>query len=314
MINIIYFFGCSPIFPIYFKNQGDVSYMEAGCLIENRYEMVKEIGKGGMSHVYLAFDNRLQKYWAVKEIKKDSHKPFPQEISVLSRLNSVYMPRIVDYIENQDNIYMIMDYIEGNSLEKLMKEEGPLPYKLVLSFAKQLCEAFIYLHSLTPPIIYKDLKPSNIIIGKNNRISLIDFGIAKEYHSNDKPDTFALGTKGYAAPEQFGNSLGLGIYKTDERTDIYSMGILLHEMMFGRTFTNTAADDTSKEFRKIIRKCTQYNPGDRYRTCEEIWEDISSLENIGKRKPEYKTAKKLGAILMLLFIMLSGILSYVFLF
>ena len=199
-----------------------------GAIIDGKYEILKQIGMGGMSTVYLAMDQHLNKQWAVKEIRlraddRESRviiQSLIAEANLMKKLDHPALPRIVDIIDSRDTIYVIMDYIEGEPLSRILEREGPQPEEDVLEWARQLCDVLSYLHTRKPPVIYRDMKPGNIMIRPDGNIRLIDFGIAREYKEGKTSDTVALGTKGYAAPEQFG-----GQGQTDARTDIYSLGV-----------------------------------------------------------------------------------------
>ncbi|WML54919.1 serine/threonine-protein kinase [Neobacillus sp. PS3-12] len=183
-----------------------------GSVIEGKYEILKLIGQGGMSKVYLAMDKRLNKQWAVKEIEKrgrDQHKDVIiqsaiAEANLIKKLDHPALPRIVDIIDNGQVIYVIMDYIEGEPLSKIIDEYGAQHQDLVIDWAKQLCDVLDYLHTRAPSIIYRDMKPANVMLRPDGNVKLIDFGIAREYKEQNLADTVSLGTKGYAAPEQFG--------------------------------------------------------------------------------------------------------------
>ena len=162
---------------------------EIGNVIDGKYEVLREIGRGGMSIVYLAMDTRLNKQWAIKEIWKKGNGKKDEivvnsllaEANLMKRLDHPALPRIVDIIDNGETIYVIMDYIEGESLDKILNEYGSQPEELVIGWAKQLCDALSYLHSQKPPIIYRDMKPANIMLKPEGNIKIIDFGIAREY-------------------------------------------------------------------------------------------------------------------------------------
>ena len=177
---------------------------EIGAVIDGKYEILKEIGRGGMSVVYLAMDKRLNKQWAVKEIRKKGNGKNDEivvnsllaEANLMKRLDHPALPRIVDIIDNGITIYVVMDYIEGESLDKILKEYGAQPEELVTGWAMQLCDALSYLHSQNPPIIYRDMKPANVMLKPEGNIKIIDFGIAREYKEQNLADTTVLGTKG----------------------------------------------------------------------------------------------------------------------
>lgn len=249
-----------------------------GTVIEGKYEILKLIGTGGMSYVYLAMDKRLNKQWAVKEIKKTANGKNDEiienslltEANLMKKLDHPALPRIVDIIDNGETIYVIMDYIEGESLDKILCEYGAQPQELVIDWAKQVCDALQYLHSQNPPIIYRDMKPSNIMLKPEGNIKIIDFGIAREYKEQSLADTKVLGTKGYASPEHYGNR------QTDARSDIYTLGMTMHHLLTGAD--PRPADymyapirqwnpELSGGLERIIDKCTALNPDERYQTA-----------------------------------------------
>ncbi|TYQ16020.1 UNVERIFIED_CONTAM: serine/threonine-protein kinase [Acetivibrio alkalicellulosi] len=252
-------------------------------LFEGKYKTIKILGKGGMSTVYLAENVKLGTLWAIKEIIKDSHSKIDifVEPNILKKLNHPALPRIFDIFEDEEKFYMIVDYIEGTTLSEEIKKFGKFPEEKVLEWAAQICEVLIYLHSFKPnPIIYRDMKPSNIMLTTEGRIKLIDFGIAREFKTSSDIDTVYIGTKGYAAPEQY------GIGQTNERTDIYSLGITLYHFLTGigpneppyqikpiRCFDL----NLSEEFERIIDKCTRQNPEERYESVTKLLEDINLI-------------------------------------
>lgn len=267
-----------------------------GAVLGGKYEILKIIGQGGMSIVYLAMDNRLNKQWAVKEIKKEKHKDtmtliksLRMEANVLKMVDHPVLPRIVDILDDNSTVFVVMDYIEGRPLSEVLKEEGAQPQDKVIGWGKELSSALDYLHSMNPPIIYRDMKPSNIMLKPDGRVKLIDFGTAKELDVESLADTTALGTRGYAAPEQFGDSKGRGLYKTDARTDIYSLGATLYHLVTGRNPSEppyrmkpirTWNASLSSGFEKIICKCTMSNPEERYQSCKELMYDLNHYEEL----------------------------------
>ena len=160
-----------------------------GTVLVNKYEILKEIGRGGMSVVYLAMDKHLNKQWAVKEIRRSAKGQDDEivvnsllaEANLMKRLDHPALPRIVDIIETGQTIYIVMDYIEGDSLDKNLAEYGVPSEEKVIDWAKQICDALAYLHSQKPPIIYRDMKPANVMLKPEGNIKIIDFGIAREY-------------------------------------------------------------------------------------------------------------------------------------
>lgn len=259
-----------------------------GSVIANKYEIVRLIGEGGMSRVYLAMDIKLNKQWAVKEIKS-SDDPATQEIvreslvtetNMIKRLDHPALPRITDLVDEGGALYVVMDYIEGESLQRILEEQGPQNQDDVIEWGKQLCDALDYLHTRTPPVVFRDMKPGNVMLKPDGTVKIIDFGIAREYREEreESPerveDTTMLGTRGYAAPEQFG---GLG--QTDARTDVYCLGATLYHLLTGKSpaeepyvmFPIRQINPSfSPGLEKIVSKATQQNPDARYSSCAEM--------------------------------------------
>lgn len=268
----------------------------AGTVIGGKYEILKKIGQGGMSIVYVAMDTRLNKQWAVKEIKKSKTqdtktllRSLQREANILKMVDHPVLPRIVDIINYKGTVFVVMDYIEGRTLSEILKKEGPQPQDKVVEWAKDLCKALDYLHSMTPPIIYRDMKPSNIMVKPDGKVKLIDFGTAKELDVESLADTTALGTRGYAAPEQFGDAKGRGIHKTDARTDIYSLGATLYHVLTGKNPSEPPYvikpvrewnPLLSGGLEKLILKCTMADPEDRYQNCTELLYALEHYEEL----------------------------------
>ncbi len=272
-----------------------------GEIIDGKYEILREVGRGGMSVVYLAMDRRLNKQWAVKEFRKDKDdankqialKALLDEANLMKKLDHPTLPRIVDIIDDHQTVYVVMDYIEGESLNKVLDAYGAQPQDAVIEWAKQLSEVLDYLHTQNPPVIYRDMKPANIMLKPDGTVRLIDFGIAREYKEGKEGDTEAIGTRGYAAPEQFG-----GRGQTDARTDIYSLGVTLYHLVTGKNPAEPPYEiypirkwnpSLSSGLEWLIQKCTQLNPGDRYQSCAEV---TYVLENLGKFEGEYKRKQR----------------------
>lgn len=268
--------------------------LEIGSLIDGKYKILSQVGKGGMSVVYMAINEKANKTWAVKEVRKDGVLDFEAvkqglvaETDILKKLNHPNLPSIIDVIDNKDSFIIIMDYIQGNSLNKALQEYGAQPQDKVIEWAKQLCDVLGYLHSRQPPIIYRDMKPANIMLKPDGNITLIDFGTAREFKAKNLADTTCLGTVGYAAPEQFG-----GMGQTDARTDIYCLGATLYHLVTGRNPSEPPYEilpirqinqALSSGLESIIIKCTQRNPADRYQSAEEMLYALENIANIDSK-------------------------------
>lgn len=271
---------------------------EIGSVIEGKYEILRKIGQGGMSVVYLAMDTHLNKQWAVKEIRKKGNgkddvvivNSLLAEANMMKKLDHPSLPRIVDIIDNGETIFVVMDYIEGESLDKILLEYGPQPEELVIAWAKQLCDVLSYLHSQKPPIIYRDMKPANIMLKPEGNIKIIDFGIAREYKEQSLADTTVLGTKGYAPPEQYSG-------QTDARSDIFALGMTMHHLLTGidprggekYVPVRMWNPELSEGIEIIIDKCVQPAAENRYQNCSDLLYDLEHPDLITK---DYKRTQK----------------------
>lgn len=271
---------------------------EIGSVIDVKYEILRKIGQGGMSVVYLAMDTHLNKQWAVKEIRKKGNgkddvvivNSLLAEANMMKKLDHPSLPRIVDIIDNGETIFVVMDYIEGESLDKILLEYGPQPEKLVIAWAKQLCDVLSYLHSQKPPIIYRDMKPANIMLKPEGNIKIIDFGIAREYKEQSLADTTVLGTKGYAPPEQYSG-------QTDARSDIFALGMTMHHLLTGidprggekYVPVRMWNPELSEGIEIIIDKCVQPAAENRYQNCSDLLYDLEHPDLITK---DYKRLQK----------------------
>lgn len=293
--------------------------LEVGTLLDGKYKILSEIGHGGMSNVYMAINEKANKTWAVKEVRKNGNIDFVSikqglisEIQILKSLRHPNLPSIVDVLEDEESFLIVMDYIEGNSLQKTLREYGAIPQKYVISWAKVLCSVLIYLHSKVPPIIYRDMKPGNIMLKPDGNIMLIDFGTAREYKASNLEDTVCLGTVGYAAPEQFG-----GMGQTDIRTDIYGLGATLYHMITGQNPGKAPYEivpirqvnaSLSSGLEKIIAKCTQKNPNDRYQSAVELMYALEHYEEMDDayRKKQVRRWSVFFSVVFCLFISIVG--------
>lgn len=296
--------------------------LQTGEVINGIYEIISVIDKGGMSVVYLAMNRRANKQWAIKEVRKTGDKKLDVvrqnlivEIDMLKKLNHPNLPSIIDVIDKDDTFLIVMDYIQGNSLQKVLKNEGAQPQERVVRWGIQICDVLQYLHSQNPPIIYRDMKPANVMLKPDGNITVIDFGTAREFKIDSTEDTTCLGTKGYAAPEQYRGSKH---HQTDERTDIYNLGVTLYHLLTNKhpneppyvlkpiTEWNS---NLSTGLEKIIIKCTKEDPDERYQSCAELMYDLQHYRD-GDIKNLKKSKMRLGAFAAAVILSLScGITS-----
>lgn len=265
-----------------------------GKTIDGKYEVLKLIGRGGFYTTYLVRNVHVNKTWAMKVCDKKNRHYSPAireniltEPYMMQKLNHPAIPRVVDIIETEDSIFIVRDYIEGETLETIVRMYGAQPADKVIEWGKQMCSALGYLHSQNPPLIYRDMKPANVVLKPDGTIKFIDFGIMRAYKPNQSSDTCCLGTKGYAAPEQFGGS------QTDARTDIFGLGMTMFRLVTGVDPIEPPYEikpicsinpNLPKGLEYIISKCIQSNPNERYQSCEELIADLNNYLGLPKPK------------------------------
>ncbi|HEV2581718.1 MAG TPA: serine/threonine-protein kinase [Ktedonobacteraceae bacterium] len=215
------------------------AYLAAHILFEERYEIIDELGSGGFGLVYKARDIlRANNLVAIKEVclrgltpreTLDAVSSYQREAELLSQLTHPSLPHLYERILMPEQWCLVMDYIEGETLDEYQKKvpNKRLMLSEVFAIGQQLCEVLEYLHTHQPPIVFRDLKPANIIRAPDGKLYLIDFGIARFFKPGQVKDTIALGSLGYAAPEQYGK------IQTTPRADIYALGAVLHQMLTG---------------------------------------------------------------------------------
>jgi serine/threonine-protein kinase len=290
--------------------------LEVGSVLDGKYKVLSKIGQGGMSVVYLAMNERANKPWAIKEIRKDSADGYEvvgqgliAETEMLKRLQHTNLPSIIDVIEGPDSLLVVMDYIEGNPLSLALKEYGAQSQDDVVKWARQLCGVFGYLHSRTPPIIYRDMKPSNVMLKPDGDVVLIDFGTAREFKAGRVDDTIALGTQGYAAPEQYGQ------HQTDARTDIYNLGATMYHLVTGHNPSEPPyvmypirlwSPALSSGLEAIITKCTQRDPNHRYQSAAELLYDLEHYHDLDIERRRSQRIKMRLFVLMVGLMLLSA--------
>ncbi len=246
-----------------------------GKIINGKYQVAEKLGAGGSGEVYKACHIHLGSPWALKFIQTPENYE-TNELEILKNLNHPVFPRLVDVIQEAGETILVFDYYDGPNMQKLIEQYGKIEEESILNWAVQILDALSYLHNnFAEPIIYRDLKPSNIIVLQDNTIKLIDFGTARLYKHEHLDDTVYLGTPGYAAPEQYGCG------QTDVRTDIYNFGMTLFHLASGRhpLQCNEARYDRflveagiSEKLGSIILKCIAKDPDERFFNTEQVKE------------------------------------------
>ena len=283
--------------------------------IDERYETLKLLDTGGTSQVYLAMDRRMNTQWAIKKVKKRSRaiNTIMAEVNTLKNLKHTSLPQIIDIEEDDDFFYVVMDYIRGENLRTILKVDGPQDQDTVVKWGIKLCDVISYLHD--HGIIYRDMKPSNIMLTPEDEIVLIDFGIARNFDPNTDEDTISLGTEGYAAPEQYeGNG------QTDARTDIYGIGVTLFHLLTDikpashseNTFSIRLANPSlSSGLDRIILKCTNKDRKMRYQSAQQLKQALlhyRDLDNDNLRKNKKAThLKRIFFVLSAICFIASGV-------
>lgn len=276
----------------------------------NRYRRVRLLGSGGFGAVYMAEDLRLGRTVAIKEMdarglapdeQAVSEQMFEREARMLASLDHPGLTRIWDYFQDKQRAFLVMEYVPGHTLrEELNQRGGPLDEPFVIECALQLCNVLHYLHTRQPQVIFRDLKPANVMVvaqppSPNSNESadmplfrLIDFGIARLFKPEQTGDTLIIGTPGYAPPEQYGRG------QTDARSDIYSLGVTLHQMLSGQPPASVPPPPVlslnpavSPTLARIVTRATQAEPADRYQSVEEMRRELLALRaaNIAPAAP-----------------------------
>ncbi len=261
--------------------------------VAGRYMILQKVGQGGMGAVYEAVDTRLGQHCAIKEMssanlltmaeRQVAIANFEQEAEMLAKLNHPNLPRVTDHFNEGGRHYMVMEFIEGETLDKRLEIGQVLPETEVQNVAEQLTIVLEYLHSQSPPIIFRDLKPGNIMVQPDGRVKLIDFGIMRFFKPGKKQDTQLLGTPGYAAPEAYSG-------QTDARSDIFSLGITLYCLLTGKeppqdisNFQPLAELSAySSDLSQVIMTAIKVKPGERWASATKMRQALQSISIPGQ--------------------------------
>ena len=243
-----------------------------------RYLVQQRLGQGGMGAVYRAHDQRLDITCAIKEmsaalLKTDeerdrARRAFHEEAKLLARLGHPNLPRVTDHFTENGKEYLVMEYVPGETLAQVMRRNPP-PWSVeaVMALADPLAEVLHYLHTRTPAIIFRDLKPANVMRTPDGQIKLIDFGIARLFKPGQSHDTQAFGTMGYSSPEQYGHG------QTDARSDVYALGVLLHQLIsahdpisqpFNVPLAHRLNPNIPEQFSAVLQTAMSHEPENRF--------------------------------------------------
>lgn len=259
---------------------------EIGQTLAQRYKICRKLGQGGSAQVYLAYDRKSGRYRALKEIKAfgggKNQGAAQQEAELIARLKYPYFPEILEILKTSEAEYIVMEYLEGETLGSRLRRLGPQPWQEVRRWGMDLCLMLGYLHGCNPPLIYRDMKPDNVIIQPGDNLRLIDFGAVVKCQG-ERQQGILLGTRGYAAPEQYDSGR-----QVDARTDIYGLGITLYQLLTGVAPDRFSDGEPYASHRKkllprkvdrILRGCILKEPERRYKDCEELRQVLMTCQS-----------------------------------
>lgn len=261
-----------------------------GTVLDDRYRILRLVAEGGMSIVYEVEDARLPGRLVLKQMREMAPDPvarahvaeqFRREAETLARLSHPNLPRVTDSFAWQGGRFLVEELVEGHTLETLMEQQSPRDEAEVVEWGRQVCRALAYLHA--EGVVYRDLKPSNLMLTPEGTIRLIDFGIVRAHTLGKTRDTVVMGTPGFAAPEQYGTE------QTDPRSDLYSLGVLLHHLLSGHDPAATPfALPTVRELNPlvsdrmemVILRAVDLRPERRFQSAEDMLEILGGVEPI----------------------------------
>ncbi|HLW00809.1 MAG TPA: serine/threonine-protein kinase [Ktedonobacterales bacterium] len=267
-----------------------------GAILDNRYRILELLGEGGMGSVYKAENQRMPgPLWAIKELLieafadprelREAVDRFEKESTLMGQLTILphpRLPRVIDRFTENGRYYFVMEFVPGKSLDRMLDEaKAPLPERQVVEWAIQVCEALSFIHSQTPPVILRDLKPGNIMITPQGEVKLIDFGIARIWKPGQKSNTENLGTMTYASPEHLGQT-----GQTDARSDIYSLGATMFHLLTNEEPTplDTPLPGSmhgrnpaiSQRVEEVVIKAMQLDPNRRFQSASAMQTALQS--------------------------------------
>jgi serine/threonine-protein kinase len=282
-----------------------------GQVLQDRYEVLRLIGQGGMGSVFMARDLRLKgRPCVIKKLRDDFFREedrlkargfFEREMQVLSELRHPHIVQILDFFAENDDYFLVMEYVQGNNLYQMLRTDRqgePFPQKMVVEWVEQVCEVLHYMHSQHPPVVYRDLKPSNIMIDTNNVVKLVDFGIARP--SQDQGEHTHVVSAGYSPPEQYWGAV-------DTRSDIYSLGMTIYFLLTGKEpdslkvcSPKTHNPAVTDGMDAIVRQATAQDINSRYQTIEEFVEALMHHDFVqAPTSPQSRVAEIITGIVII---------------
>lgn len=305
--------------------------LRQGDVLEGLYQVLEEIGSGGSGVIYKGYHLRLQRYVVIKRIRDEVVDKINvrTEADILKRLKHTYLPQVYDFLVTDDGIYTVIDYIEGWSLDKYIDAGYQIEQKQIIRWAQQLCEALVYLHGQTPPIIHSDIKPQNIMITPQGNVCLIDFNISLDGQSSSQISGLSAG---YAPPEQYFNlapeidpQSGRTTYRyhmkypLDARSDIYSLGATLYHLMtLNRPQISTGPVTPITQWQlpysqaliEVVGKMMEPDPNRRYQTAAELLKVFQDLRRLDKAYIRHRRACNVTTVVFAFLLTASVLLSF----
>jgi len=292
----------------------DIWAHRLGSSLQDRYRLQSFLARGGMAAVFLCDDLRLPgQRWAIKEMLTPHpleaaliEESFRREARMLSELRHESLPVIVDFFCEDSRHYLVMEYIAGETLAERIARDGPASVEQALNWALQLSQVLQYLHSQNPAVIFRDLKPENVMVTGLNHLKLVDFGLARHFQPGKKRDTQAAGSVGYCAPEQWEDS-----DQSDERSDIYGLGATLFYILtgrhpspiYGQQSVKTHRPDVDPQMEEIVLKCLQPAPKDRFSSSQEL---SQALHACLVKPPAKSATRRLGLLVLTLLVLATS--------
>lgn len=271
------------------RDYSSSSLLKPNVMLQARYKITKLIGQGGMGAIYLADDTRFSnRVCVIKEMldhfnDEDQRKlatlNFLREADILSSMHHDGIPEVYDRFSEGNRHYLVMEYIQGIDLEQKLAQDGDyFDEKSVLGWAMQICDILSYLHNQKPPVVYRDMKPANLILTKQGKIYMVDFGIARFFNPIKKGTM--VGTQGYAPPEQYRGLM-------EPRSDIFALGATMHHLLTGRDpqeeppFSFPRVREVNHKIsvstEKLIDKSLSRDPGDRFDSADHMLKSIMKI-------------------------------------
>lgn len=257
-------------------------------VLQGRYRIVGVLGRGGFGAVYRVEDLRLPgKFWALKQLVfedksmlAEARRAFEREARMLSTLMHRSLPVVVDYFSEGDSTFLLMQEVDGCTLAQLVEQEGPAKEHEALRWALEIARVLDYMHTQNPPVIFRDLKPENVMITADRHVKLIDFGLARFFDPKKTRDTSVVGSVGYAPPEMWED-----VAQTDARSDIYSFGATMYYVLTGKPPSPVYGThklqpyrpELSPQFAGLVLRCMEPEPKDRFETAEDLIRELMVL-------------------------------------